>query len=157
MAHHRDAGARDRARTREHRSCALELDALRPRILDQAHGVAHRLLVGDLEGAQRQVDQEEGALGAAPRGAPEHDHLVHADRRGVGIAEHVVRRRIAGEHDVDARRIGQACARIVVGGDHHDLVAALLHLCEIGDRHRNALAHHVAASSSRRTLSINRV
>ena len=44
-------------------------------------------------------------------GAREHEHLVHRDRHGRGVAEHGHRRRVADEHDVDAGLVGEPAAR----------------------------------------------
>ena len=54
VAHDRDPGAHDRAGAGDrHRVAALELDGVGAGLLDEAHGGADRLLVGDLVGAER--------------------------------------------------------------------------------------------------------
>src|SRR6185312_9794534 len=72
----------------------------------------------------------------------------------------------ADEDEVDARGVGEPPARRVVGRDHHDLVAAPLHLGELGERQLAGSPGGVArglrvvaheSSPSRRTLSIKRV
>src|SRR6185312_4963940 len=72
----------------------------------------------------------------------------------------------ADEDEVDARGVGEPAARRVVGRDHHDLVAAPLHLGQLGERQLAGRPGGVArglrvvaheSSPSRRTLSIKRV
>jgi hypothetical protein len=67
--------------------------------------------------------------------AREEQHLVHGDRDGRAlVAEDDHRRGVAHEDEVHAGVLGEACARRVVGGDHHDLLAAALHLEQLGQR-----------------------
>ena len=107
MAHHGDPAADERPHAREHRPGALELDGLGARLLEEADGVRDRLVVGDLEGAERHVGDHERPLRAARDRAREHDHLV--DRRGDGrlVAEHDHRGGVADEDQVDAGRVGE--------------------------------------------------
>src|SRR5207244_2676266 len=71
----------------------------------------------------------------------------------------------ADEDDVDAGCVGEPPARRVVGGDHHDLLAAALHLRELRQRElpvrpRRVLRRFLLAhcnSPSRMTLSMRRV
>ena len=46
---------------------ALELDRVGARLLDEADRVSHRLVVGDLERAERHVGDDERTPGAAGR------------------------------------------------------------------------------------------
>ena len=132
VAHHGDARADKRPHPREHRPCALDLHRVRAGFLDEAHCVLHGRLVRDLEGAERHVRDDERPPRAARHCPSQHDHLVHRHRHGRGVAEHGHRRRVANEHDVHAGLVGQPAARGVVGGDHHDPLAALLHLSQLG-------------------------
>ena len=73
---------------------------------------------------------------SAPRAAApgEDEHVLHRRRDGRVVAEHGHGRRVADEDDVDAGRVREPPARVVVGGDHDDLLAAALHLGELGQR-----------------------
>src|SRR5207244_2610243 len=76
--------------------------------------------------------------------------------RRAGVAEHDHRGGVADEDHVDPGVLGEARAGRVVGGDHHDLVATLLHSGEFGQRQLAGGDAHWR-SPSRRTLSIKRV
>ena len=134
VAHHGHAGADDRAHAVERRARALELDGVHARLLDEAHGVAHRVLVGDLVGAEGHVGDDERPPRAARCGAREEEHVLHRGRDGGVVAEHGHGGGVADEDEVDARRIGEPAARVVVGGHHDDPLAASLHLGEVGER-----------------------
>ena len=139
MAHHRDAGADDRARALDGGlAAALELDRVAAGLLDHPHRGGDRLLVGDLVGAERQVADQQRRAQAAARGAREHEHVVEVDRRGGVVAEHGGRGGVADQHEVDAGRLGGAGARVVVRGDHHDRFAEPLLLGQQRQRHRQA-------------------
>ncbi len=71
VAHHRDPGLHDRSGARDRRRvAALELDRVGAALLDEPHRGAHRLLVGLLVGAERQVgDQERACAGRGARRA----------------------------------------------------------------------------------------
>ena len=127
------AGARD-----AHGAAALELDRVAAGLLDEAEGGLHRLLVGDLVGAEGQVaDQERGAQPAAG-GPRQHEHLVELDADGARIAEHGHGAGVADQDEVDAGRLGGAGAREVVGGDHDDRLAEALLLEQPRQGHRQA-------------------
>ena len=166
MAHRRHAGADERADAGERRAGALDLDRIRARLLEEADRVLERVLVGDLEGAERHVRDDERPARAPVDRARQHDHLVHRRRHGRVVAEHGHRRRVADEDDVGAGRVGEPAGRGVVGRDHRDRLAARLELDELGQRdlagRRRAgrgLARSGghASSLSRTTLSIRRV
>ncbi len=95
-------------------------------------------LVARLVAAHRHVADHQRRLQAAPHGLAEHDHLLHRDRLGAGVAEHDHRRRVADEDDVDAGLLGDLGRGVVVGGDHRDRFAGRLHLGQArqGDRRR---------------------
>ena len=135
MAHHRDAGLDDRLHAREHRAGALELDRVRARLFDEADRVLDGLLVGDLERAERHVADDHRMPSRARDGASEEQHLVHRHRdRRPFVAEHHHGGRVPDEDDVDARVFCEPRAGRVVGGHHHDLLAATLLLPELGQR-----------------------
>ena len=134
VAHHGHAGARERANAREHRSGALQLDRVRARLLDEADRVLERLLVRDLERAERHVGDHERPARAAVDRARQDDHLVHRRRHRRVVTEDDHRGRVADEDHVDARVVRDPARRSVVRGDHHDAVATTLHLCELRQR-----------------------
>ncbi len=139
VTHDRHAGADDRSRTVGRGAAALELDRVAARLLDEAVRGLDRLRVAGLVGPERQVADQQRRLQAAPHGAREHQQLLDGHRHGVGVAEHVVGRGVADQHDVDAGLLDHERARVVVGGDHHDRLAQRPHLGELGERHALAL------------------
>ena len=148
------------ARTRESVGPApSSLTASAPASLTKRIALRERVLVGDLERAERHVGDDERPSCAARHRARQYEHLVH--RRGDGrvVAEHDHRGRVADEHEVDPGRVGEACARRVVRGHHHDPFATTLHLGELGQRQlaRGVGACGHAGSPSRTTLSMRRV
>ena len=55
------------------------------------------------------------------------------DRHGGRVAEHRHRAGVADQDHVHAGLLGHLCARVVVGGDHHDRLAERLLLGERGE------------------------
>ena len=123
------------ARTRESIGPApSSLTASAPPSLTRRIAFCDRVLVGDLVRAERHVADDERPLRAARDRARQEEHLVHRHRHGRVVAEH--------DHAAEsptrtmstpAASASRALGR-VVGGDHHDLLAAALHLGELGDR-----------------------
>ena len=68
----------------------LELHRVRARFLDEADRVPHRLLVRDLEGAERHVRDDERPPRSARHGAREHQHLVDGGGHRRLVAETVI-------------------------------------------------------------------
>ena len=133
VTHDGDACLDDRLHARDHRTGALELDRVGARLLDEADRVLERLLVGDLERAERHVADDDRMPGRTRDRARQEQHLVH--RHGDGralVAEDDHCGRVADEDDLDARVLGEPRSRRVVRGDHDDLLAALLHGGELG-------------------------
>ncbi len=166
VAHDRDPGADDRADARQHRAGAFELHGVGARLLDEADRVPHGVLVGDLERAERHVGDDERPPRAARHGRGQHEHLVHRRGHGRVVAEDGHRGRVADEHEVGARLVGEPSAGCVVRRHHDDRLAPRLHLCELGDGElagsgggRGGLLRSDAhgASPSRTTLSMRRV
>ena len=110
------------------------LTASQPASLMNRWALRDRLLVRVLVGAERHVADEERRLQAPPGGGGEHQHLVHPDRDGRVVTEDGHRPGVADEDDVDARLLGDLGRREVVGGDHRDRLAQLLHLADPRDR-----------------------
>ena len=166
MAHDPDAGARDRADARERRARTLELDHVGAALLDEANRVVDGVVVRGLVGAERHVADDQGALGRSRDRAGEEEHLVHRHRHGRVVPEDDHRGSVADKDQVDPGRVRQPGAGRVVRSDHDDLVAAALHLEQLGEGELSGCgrggagvpgtsAH--ARSLSRITLSIKRV
>ena len=69
---------------------------------------------------------------AAAHSGGEHEHLVHADGHGRVVAEDGHRGGVADEDHVDPGLLDDLRGGVVVGRDHHDRLAGLLHLAELG-------------------------
>ena len=109
MGHHRHLGGGQGGDQLGPR--ALDLDRLRARLLDEADGVADRLLGPEVERAVGHVGHQQGALDAAADGPGVVEHLVHGHRQGVGVAEHDHGEGVAHQDDVDPGRVGRAPLR----------------------------------------------
>src|SRR5436190_453095 len=132
MSHHRYAALDDRLG--EAGGGALELDGIASRLLDEALGGGDRLLVRALVRPEREVPDQQWGLQSATGGLRHREHLVEGDRGGRGVAEDRHRRGVAREHQIDSGRLGGPPRRHVIGGDHHDRLAAALLLCDLRER-----------------------
>ncbi len=65
-----------------HPDAALELDGVHVRFLEEAHGVLHGLLVGDLVGTEGHVTHDEGVRRAAAHGLAVADAVFHGHGDG---------------------------------------------------------------------------
>jgi len=160
-----DVRLRDRAHARHHATCAFELDDVGAALLDHPDRARNGLLVRHLVGPERQVADDE-RMGRRPRdGTSQEDHLVERPGK-VEEWPSITMAAVSPDQDhLDAGLVGDARAGRVVRGDHHDLVAALFHLGQLGQRQlarrrrrgcwdARAGAHDAPFS---RTLSISRV
>ena len=77
---------------------------------------------------ERQIDNDERSFGGASDHFRVIDHLVQRNRQRVVVSLHHHCQRVADQQHIDARLIQQACHREIVGRQHRDLLAALLHL-----------------------------
>ena len=140
------------ARTRDsERPRAFELDDVGAGFLDEPDRVANGVFVGHVVAPERHVADDERSLDCARHGARQEEHLVHRHRDGPVVAEHDHAGGVTDEQDVDAGLFRKARAGRVVGGDHHDLLAAALQVGEV--RQRQLPGFHLR-SPSRTTLSI---
>ena len=130
MAHHRDAGADEPAHELGVDRAALELDRVAAALLHQPAGVRHALLERRLVRHERHVADDVRAPRAAHDRAAVIRDLVERDRQRRVVALHDHAERVADEQDVGAGLVEQPRERRVVGGEHGDLLAALLHLPE---------------------------
>lgn len=105
---------------------ALQLDGAHARFLHQPGGVAQRLHRPFLVRAERQIADDERALGAPDDRRGQQGDLVHGDRHGGFVAEVAVAHRVADEQDGDPGLVEDGGGHRVVGGEHRPLLAALL-------------------------------
>mmetsp|Transcript_107453 Transcript_107453/g.304477 ORF Transcript_107453/g.304477 Transcript_107453/m.304477 type:complete len:200 (-) Transcript_107453:308-907(-) len=135
MAHHRDAGVRQRLHERRHLPPALKLDHLcacdpqrrcvpqrvrllqvRPeRHVSHDHRLRARVVGRDVH--QRGVD-------AAPHRDGRAQHVVHGHPHRVRQAQPAVPQAVAHEHELQARAAREARGGEVVGRHHGELLAA---------------------------------
>ena len=135
MAHDRDPDLDQAPHHGGHALAALELDRVGAPLLDQPPRVPHPLLDAHLVGHERHVgDHQRGRPGARHR-AGVVEHLLDRHREGGLVAQHDRAQAVPHQQDVDARFVGDARGREVVGGHDHDRVAAPLHLDDRGRRH----------------------
>ena len=117
---------------------ALDLHRLGAGFLDKPRGVAHRFVSGQMVRAIGHVGNEQRALGSAPGCAGVVQHLIHAHRHGVLVAQHHHGQRVAHQDHVNAGLIHQARGGIVVGGQASDALAPLLFLLDCLDGYLRA-------------------
>jgi hypothetical protein len=101
-------------------------------VLHAAHGVAQRLLGGDLVAAEGHVGDHERPPGGTADEAGVVDDLVDRHRQRRLLPLHHVAEGVAHEQHVDAR-IEDARKGEIVGGEHREGLAALLAPCERGN------------------------
>ena len=130
VPHHRDSRAGDRPRPLHRRPAALQLHGIAARLFDEPLRVLDCVLVRALIGAERHIADQERRAQTPPNGGRHGHHLVHPDRRRGLVPEHHHRGGVAHQHDVHARFLGHLRGGEVVGGDHHDRLALVLHLGE---------------------------
>ena len=130
MSHDGDAGGDDGGNLRADLAATLKLDAVGAALLEQAASVGHGLLDADLVGHEGHVADDEGVLSAAGDGGTVVDHVLHGDGEGVLVAEHDVAEGVADEDAVDAGLVLELGGGVVVCGQHAELAALGLGLCE---------------------------
>ena len=128
VAHHRDARGDEPVHELGVDRAALELDRVAAALLHQLAGVGHALLDRRLVRHERHVADDVRAARPAGDGAAVVDDLVERDRQGRVVALHDHAERVADEQHVGAGLVEQARERGVVGGEHGDPLASLLHL-----------------------------
>ena len=108
VGHDRDVDGSERGDGVRHGDAALELHRLGAAFLDQAAGVAQRILRAHLVGEERQVADEQRPLPRARHHAAVVDHLVERHRQGrvESLDDHA--ERVADQDDVDARMVDDA-------------------------------------------------
>src|SRR6266566_7174936 len=132
MAHDTDAGAADGANAGEGRPRAFELDHVGAALLEEADRVVDGVVVRGLVGAEGHVPDDQGPFGRTRDRAGQEQHLVESYRQSRVVAEDDHRCGVADEDQVESGRVREPGAGRVVGGDHDDLLAASLHLEELG-------------------------
>ena len=106
---------------------------MREALLHHPDGGRERLVGTGLVGAERQVGDDQRAAGAPRDGAHQRKELVDGHRDGRLVAEHVVRGGVADEEHGDAGLLEDGRGVLVVGGEHGETLAALLHLPQVMD------------------------
>ena len=134
MPDDRDAGLDDAFDVRRHGDPALQLDAVGPGFLHDPAGCHESLLGIQLIGHEGQVSDDHRVRRAAPHRLDVVDDFVEGD--GVGVLEPLDdhAERVSDEDQLRRRLVHQARHRVVVDGDHGDLLPAPLRLAEGGDR-----------------------
>src|SRR5664280_2366473 len=100
-------------------------DSVRNAGANQRAGVSHAVGPVHVIAEPRHVRDDVGPrLGRAHR-ANVVAHLFNGDVQRVGVSEHDVRHRVTDQDEVDAGLVDVASARLVVGGHHHERVAAV--------------------------------
>src|SRR5579883_886943 len=135
MAHHRNADFGEATNGRRHGDTPFELDSVRATFLQEPAGVTDSLVGVDLIREEGHVCQEQRALRAAPDRLHMVKHLLHGDRQGGLVPELLFTERIPYEDNIDLGFIHQARRRVVVRGEHGDLLAARLLSQKVRDRY----------------------
>lgn len=135
---HRYAGCYDATHLLGYRLAAFELNRLRPAFLDETCGVAHGILGRDVVGHKGHVADYKGVLGPANNRFCVVDHFIHRHWDGGFVAQHNHAQAVAHKENGDARLIGKLRYGVIVGGDHSDLLALLLHLPDLGGGYSHA-------------------
>ena len=112
---------------------ALQLDGGRAALLEETDGVAHRLVLVGLVGAEGHIGNDEGALGAAHDGLGVMDDFVHGDGHGGVVAQDDHAQGIANEDAGNTGLIDETGAGVVVAGDHGETLAAILECAQAVD------------------------
>ena len=118
---------------RDDGDAALELHRVRAALLHEPHRRRQRLLGRGLVGAERQVGDDQRVLRAAAHGAHQRQQLVDGHRQRRLVAEDVVGGRVADEQHRDAGLVEDLRGVLVVGGQHREALAALLHRAQVVD------------------------
>ena len=130
-----DAGSHDCPHRVGKRGRAIELDHVRPCLLDDADCGTNGRLDAGLKRAVGKVAAHQRARDAAADGLAGEDHLVQRDLELRLLAPHVHADGIADGDNVDARPVHDLRHRVVVRDDANDLPSIALHLLKRGDRH----------------------
>ena len=125
MRHHRNAAVDEIADGLGHAPAALELDGAAVGLLHHARGIAEGDRRALLVGAERHVDDDQRALGAAHHGAAMHDHQLERHRHGRLVAVHHHAEAVADQQEI-AVLVGDRRGMGVIGGQRDDRLDALL-------------------------------
>ena len=147
VRHHGNAALDEIVDGFRHAPPALEFDGAAVGLLHHLRGVAEGDGGALLVGAERHVDDDEGALGAAHDGAAVHDHQFERHRHRRFIAVHHHAEAVADEQEI-AVFVGNRRRVRVIGGQRDDGLPAL----PGGDVGR----HQAPALESEWTLRSNR-
>ena len=127
MAHHRDTAFHDFLHLIGNIDAAFQLDCLGAGFLDEAGGIGQRLLGADVVGHKRHIPDHH-----RPLGAPDHrfgmvQHLLQGYRYGRFVTEDHHPQAVSDQDERYAHLINHFRRGVVVGGEHGDFLASLLH------------------------------
>src|ERR1700682_2037139 len=140
VAHDRDAHRRQCFRGADHAPSSLHLHRMNTRLLQETAGVANRVLFGRVVGHEGHVADDQRVWRAANHCSGVTDHVVHRHAERVRISQHRVAQAVADQQDRDAGAVEPARGRVVVGGEHRELLAFGLPLAQVAHVGRHAAA-----------------
>jgi len=142
MPHDGNAGREDALHRFENLLAALHLHGVGLGLLHDAHGRVERHFRIALIGAEGKIDHHQRAADGPHHRTGMVDHHVERDGKRRLVTGHDIGRRIAHEDHVHAGGIDDPGHRIIVRGEHGDLLAALFHLRQTVGRHRPEAAFY---------------
>ncbi len=127
-----------------HPATPFELYPFGAAFLDKTPRVPHRVLDARLITHERHVaDEHRAELRAADR-LEMMDDLVHRDGERVLVAEHDHPEAVPDQDHLDAGRVLDPGGLVIVRGEHHDPLAAALHVEEHRNRDLVSTEHHTS-------------
>ncbi len=132
VPHHGDTRFDETSHRLGHARTALEFHRAGARLLQDARRRTHRVLPAGLVAAERQIDDDVRALGAADHRLGVVDHLVEGDRERRVVSQHHHREAVADQDRRDLRLVHELRGRVVVRSDHRDWLATVAHSLQIG-------------------------
>ena len=136
VSHDGNAGRENALDRFEDLLAALHLHGVGLGLLHNADGRIERHLRVALIGSERQVDDDQRPLHGTHDRTGVVDHHIEGDGNRGLVTGHHVGGRVAHENHVDTRGIDDLRHRIVVRGEHGDLLAPLFHLRQTVSRYR---------------------
>ena len=114
------------------------LTAWQAGFLENSAGALDRLGSAEVKSGKRHIDHHQGMADRPAHDLGMIDHLVQRHRQRGGATLHDHRKRVAHQDALDPRGIHQLRGRVVIGGQHRDLLAGRLHGGELrnGDGRR---------------------
>src|SRR5438309_4965555 len=123
------------------------------RLLQEAARIANGVLLGCVVGHEWHVADDQRVRRAADDRTRVADHVLHRYAQCVGIAQHRVAQAVTNQQHRDAGAVEPARARVVVAGEHRELLAFGLPLAQVADGGRHAAASLLGLRSLVRSAS----